>query len=81
MRPVIPVIGRILLPQTGVEQNVLIRCASQTTELSHNWYSGSGPYHCNLFGIAWMQETTSHPDGKLPQHVSHIKEEIRFGSS
>lgn len=63
-------------PQTGAGHNVLVECASQANELSHNWYSGSGTYHCNMFAVAWLRGIIIHPDGQLSQNVSRIEEEL-----
>lgn len=62
-------------------QDILVEAASSATELSCNYLSGSGQHRCSLFGCAWVNEVTTHPDGRVTRHRQRIEEEMSHVNS
>lgn len=67
--------GCIASQQQAGANDTLIEAAGRSDEKSENWYSGSWTFRCSLFGMAWLREITTHPEGRITQHISRIKEE------
>jgi hypothetical protein len=66
-----------LAPELGAQRDVLVETAATIGEQSWSYTSGSGRNRCSLFGAAFVEELTTHPEGRISQHRSRIVDEMR----
>ena len=65
-------------PELGGACNVMVETASTINERGANYRSASGRYRCSLFATAHIEELNTYPEGRISQHYTRIKEEMRF---
>lgn len=61
----------------GARQDIIVKAASPVGEPSFNFQSKSGQPRCSLFACAYVEELNTYPEGKIAQHCSRIKEEMK----
>ncbi|KAF5858872.1 hypothetical protein ETB97_003621 [Aspergillus alliaceus] len=66
-----------IAPEVGAQRDVLVETAATLGEQSWSYTSGSGRNRCSLFGAAFVEELTTHPEGRISQHRSRIVDEMR----
>ncbi|KUM55788.1 hypothetical protein ACN42_g11449 [Penicillium freii] len=62
--------------QQGSRRDVLVETAATIGEKSWTYVSGSGRNRCSLFGAAFVEEITTHPEGRISRHRSRIVDEM-----
>ncbi|KAJ5229421.1 hypothetical protein N7489_010129 [Penicillium chrysogenum] len=65
---------------TGSGRDVVVETAASIGEQSYNYRSASGRYRCSLFAAAFIEELTTHPEGRIDRHYTRIREEMRHVS-
>ncbi|KAJ5622524.1 hypothetical protein N7528_005756 [Penicillium herquei] len=65
-----------ITPNIGANRDVLVKSATTIGERSWAYRSGSGRNRCSLFGAAFVEELTTHPEGRISQHRSRIVDEM-----
>ncbi|KGO47995.1 hypothetical protein PEX1_062180 [Penicillium expansum] len=65
-----------IAPEIGTQRDVLVETAATIGERSWVYTSGSGRNRCSLFGAAFVEEITTHPEGRISQHRSRIVDEM-----
>ncbi|PKX97566.1 uncharacterized protein P174DRAFT_439331 [Aspergillus novofumigatus IBT 16806] len=65
-----------IAPEVGAQRDVLVETAATVGEQSWSYTSGSGRNRCSLFGAAFVEELTTHPEGRVSQHRSRIVDEM-----
>lgn len=65
-----------IAPEVGAQRDVLVGTAATLGEQSWSYTSGSGRNRCSLFGAAFVEELTTHPEGRISQHRSRIVDEM-----
>ncbi|KKK22844.1 hypothetical protein P175DRAFT_0501544 [Aspergillus ochraceoroseus IBT 24754] len=65
-----------IAPDVGAQRDVLVETAATLGEQSWTYTSGSGRNRCSLFGAAFVEELTTHPEGRISQHRSRIVDEM-----
>jgi hypothetical protein len=66
-----------IAPELSAQRDVLVETAATIGEQSWTFTSGSGRNRCSLFGAAFVEELTTHPEGRISQHRSRIVDEMR----
>ncbi|KAJ5759793.1 hypothetical protein N7520_006949 [Penicillium odoratum] len=65
-----------IAPEIGGKRDVLVETATTLGEQSWTYTSGSGRNRCSFFGAAFVEELTTHPEGRIDQHRSRIVDEM-----
>lgn len=65
-----------IAPELGAQRDVLVETAATIGERAWTYTSGSGRNRCSLFGAAFVEELTTHPEGRISQHRSRIVDEM-----
>ncbi|KAJ6093204.1 hypothetical protein N7486_008493 [Penicillium sp. IBT 16267x] len=63
-----------IAPDVSPQRDVLVETAATLGEKS--WTYSSGRNRCSLFGAAFVEELTTHPEGRIDQHRSRIVDEM-----
>lgn len=67
-----------MAPDLGTQRDVLVETAATINERSWSYTSGSGRNRCSMFGAAFIEELTTHPEGQISQHRCRIVDEMLF---
>ncbi|CAG8183130.1 unnamed protein product [Penicillium nalgiovense] len=67
-----------IAPDLGPQRDVLIETAATVGEKSWADSSGSGRNRCSLFGAAFVEEITTHPEGQIFRHRRRIVDEMLY---
>ncbi|KAJ5282497.1 hypothetical protein N7505_000477 [Penicillium chrysogenum] len=61
-----------IAPDIGHQRDVLVETAATVGEKSWAYTSGSGRNRCSLFGAAFVEDITTHPEGQILRHRHRI---------
>ncbi|CAG8903701.1 unnamed protein product [Penicillium egyptiacum] len=61
---------------TDSGRDAAVATAGSIGEQSYNYRSASGRYRCSLFAAAFIEELTTHAEGRIDRHYTRIREEM-----
>lgn len=65
-----------MTPDLGHQRDILVETASTINERSFSYTSGSGHRRCSMFGAAFVEEITTHSEGRISRHRTRIVDEM-----